>query len=209
MKNIVLMRHGTAEKNKRNEHGGSGSSLTSDGIQDIELVGRKLINLKIPIDIVYSVDRPQCTESASILSNIYSVSYEVLGSIEPYNLGLLDGLSEKQAKLLHPEITRRMDLWRQGKIDISQLNIPGSTNPINFVDRCSQVLSTIVANRSIVIATRSILVAFASILLGRRPTPGGGYVEIPWNNSSFTFFKECNGVHSIDPDLSTNLIGTI
>lgn len=206
MKNIILMRHGTAEKNKRNEHGGAGSSLTEEGVQEIESTGRRLKELNVPIDIVYTVNRPQCTESAFIFSNIYNVRCKVLDSIEPYNLGLLDGLSEEQANIMHPDISKRMDLWRQGEIDISQLNIPGSTNPLSFVESCSMVLGSINIDNSLVVATRSILVAFASILLLRRPIQGGGYVEIPWNNSSFTIFNECKGIHTINTTLSTNLI---
>lgn len=202
----ILIRHGTAEKNNRNEHGGAGTPLTYDGIREIEEAASKLLEAKIPVDNVYCVDRPQCIESASILSRIFNVRYIVLGKVEPYNLGVLDGLSEDQCKLLYPEINLKMELWRQGIIDITQLHIPGSTDPIKFVDSCSQVLKPILNDRAVIVGTRSVLVAFASILLGRHPVQGGGYVEIPWKNGAFIVFKEGEKDYIVDVDSSTNLI---
>lgn len=201
---ITLMRHGTAIKNTRNEHGGKGTSLTPEGIDEIKKSAQYFIDCNYIIDKIYYVNKPQCVESATILSNELNIPSFALNDIRPFNLGVLDGLSEEESKQAYPEISEKMELWRAGKIDITELNIPDSTDPQVFFNDCVKTIKAISTQNALVIGTRSILVAFSSYLLGRKPIKGGGYVEIPWENAAYKIFNITKESTKLDKALNTD-----
>ena len=202
------MRHGTAEKNLRKEHGGKGTSLTFGGRSEVKDVASEFQKNKIMISSIYSINKPQCIETSEIISDELNVNVNVISDIQTYNLGILDGLTEEEASNKYPSIAYRMELWRRGKIDISELNIPGSTDPVSFIKECKINLLPLLNDNLLIVGTRSILVAFSSILLNREPVKNGGYIEIPWKNSGYTIFYTNNGNSIINTKLSTNHIQT-
>ena len=105
-------------------------------------------------------------------------------------MGVLDGLSEKEAVSRYPEFAVMMESWRNGLIEIHDLCIPNMTDPLDFYESMSHLAKQFIGNdgTQIFIGTRSVLIGLTSVLLGRNPTPGGGYREIQWMNLGWIAF---------------------
>lgn len=187
---IMLLRHGKAIKNMENRHGGIGSSLVPEGIIEINELCRIIIGSEINFTRILYSNRKQCSQTASILNNQLKVELAEITNLEPISLGILDGLSEVESNKKYSEFAKTMDQWRNGTIEINQLNIPGITDFNLFFKSGISFIDSLNKNDSyIIIATRSNLVLLANIMLGNNPEIGGGYKEIPWKNAGFITFE--------------------
>jgi broad specificity phosphatase PhoE len=191
MKRAVLIRHGHAEKNVESRHGGKGASLTPEGAKESSALATKLVAAGISAPVVFASPRIQCVETADILASALGVGLIVDQRLEPYHMGVLDGLSDAEVRERYPELCQRMDVWRSGGCEIGSLNIPDAGDVGEFYARAVAFLNSEVLSESrdtLIVGTRSILIALASALLGRTPTPGGGYREIVWRNGALLAF---------------------
>jgi hypothetical protein len=110
-----------------------------------------------------------------------------------------------EAEKLHPKAAALMEEWRKGRLEIADLLIPGAEDFHHFYRRGQDFLRETLGwgSTGLVVGTRSIMILLASILLGRTPAPGGGYREIPINNSSFlTFIRTTSTQWVLDHALS-------
>ena len=188
---VVLLRHGEAEKNLSRLHGGPGTGITKGGQLEIQALCKRMPAMWGTPQTVVCMNKPQCVESANIISAHFSIACQIV-EIAPFNLGVLDGLSEDEASRQHPRAANRMQDWREGRIEVSELRLPGSTNPTEFFARMKGLSVDLQRRNGVVVflATRSVLVGMASYFLGRHPRPGGGYREIPWSNCGWALFRE-------------------
>ena len=64
---IMLLRHGKAKKNIENKHGGKGSSVVLEGINEINKLSAEIKNSDINFTRILYSERKQCIETAQIL----------------------------------------------------------------------------------------------------------------------------------------------
>jgi Histidine phosphatase superfamily (branch 1) len=197
MKHIVLLRHAEASKNVEHRHGGAGTNLTDTGSSQARAFARLAPRYFPDVEHVYYVARPQCYETASIITSEQRWPLTRIEGLLPFNLGVLDGLSDEEARQRYPEFARMIEEWRLGLVEISQVRISGATD-VDYFFSCGQELlcRLMTATRSfIVVGTRSVLVLFWNILKNHHPRQGGFYFERPWDT--------CEWVEFIDNDKSS------
>ena len=188
MKRIILVRHAESIKNINDQHGGLGLELTPKGVLDTKQFS---FNIEYKIDEILIVARKQCEQTAQIISGLLSLDFNQSEFLSPFNLGVLDGLSKEEAKLKYPEVADRLEQWRRGVLDISELNIPKSSCPLDFYECLSTGLKNkmSITNTIMIIGTRSVLVGLWNVLHNYRPRHGGKYREVPWGNMGYAIFE--------------------
>lgn len=201
---IIILRHAEAQKNISSRHGGIGSTLTDLGRTQISTIINDMSDLNI--DRIISISRRQCIETSEILSKELRIQFSVENTLQPFNLGVVDGLSEDEVKLHYPNVHEDLKKWRSGNLEISEFEIPGASDPIAFFNEGLRFITRSIdaSENTLVVGTRSILVLLYNILLGCSPEIGGGYREVKWGNleyaifnndqSVFSFFRETNGI---------------
>lgn len=123
--------------------------------------------------------------------------------IPVFNIGCLTGISEEDALEKYPKDNQSMQDWRDGKIDISELNINGMGCPIDFYRNCIEVVDKLKKQDCIFVGTRSVLTGLASVMLYRRPEKGGGYYVISWGNADIASFTYTQGKFKFEEDRSS------
>ncbi|MCK6436853.1 histidine phosphatase family protein [Rivihabitans pingtungensis] len=194
---FVLLRHAEAHKNVLNQHGGKGSALSSKGVQDAHGIGQFFRIQNLNVQTVIAIDKPQCHETAKIICQEIGCTQVEVAPLSTFSLGILDGLSENDVRQRYEVLARLLDQWRSGFAEAHELRaIPGATDPSWYFSQGEAFLTGVkphLANHDVVlIATRSVLVVLTNILLGRNPSVGGGYREVPWPNGSYATFA--NGI---------------
>lgn len=200
---FVLLRHAEAHKNVLNQHGGSGSALSSKGVREAHGVGQLLRSQNLDVQAVMAIDKPQCYETAKIICQEIGCAQVEVASLSSFSLGILDGLSENDVRQRYEVLAGLLDRWRSGCAEAHELRvIPGATDPSWYFLQGEAFLTGVkpyLAKHDVVlVATRSVLVVLTNILLGRRPSVGGGYREVPWPNASYaTFASGIDGVFQL------------
>jgi broad specificity phosphatase PhoE len=170
---LFLVRHGEAEKNLRDIHGGSGTSLTECGRRQSVAVANALRDRTFaPEGRIYYHPRPQVEESTLIICRRATWSAVADDRLAGSDLGVLAGLSSEEAAARFPHEARQLDLWRQGQQRIDELEI-GRNEPVEaFERRIRAVLSDISSasdTDAAVVGTRSALIMIKNLLaLGER-----------------------------------------
>ena len=203
---IVLLRHATALKNKQGIHGGKGTDLVETATSEIQDIGNRLLQLPIKFESIIHTPREQCAQTALLLSKLLNAKSIALQELEPISLGIVDGLTEIEVTNTYPEISKQLSRWRNGEIEINQLQIPQMTNCHLFYDKGKAFIDNILNSKKsvIIVASRSILVLLMNVLLGRNSQIGGNYREVKWGNSEFAIFTNNNDVgKSFYLDIST------
>lgn len=179
---VCLLRHATARKNLEGRHGGTGTALTAAAPAELTPVVARLGLIRPRLGQLLSSPRPQCIQTAEILSSQLQLPWTSNLDLKPLHLGVLDDLTDTEAATLHPAVASRMDNWRRGLSEISDLNIPDAEDVAAFYSRGLCFLNALPTHSTstLIVGTRSILVLLASIMYGRTLRVGGGYREIPW-----------------------------
>lgn len=193
----MLLRHAEAHKNVLNQHGGSGSALSSKGVREAHGVGQFLRSQDLDVPTVMAIDKPQCYETAKIIGQEIGCAQVEVARLSTFSLGVLDGLSEKDVRQRYEVLATLLDRWRSGRAEAHELRaIPGATDPSWYFSQGEAFLTGVkpylAEHDVILVATRSVLVVLTNILLGRSPSIGGGYREVPWSNASHATFA--NGI---------------
>lgn len=191
---LLLLRHAEAYKNVLNQHGGSGSALSPEGINEARRVGQFIENLGLTASVVKVIDKPQCLQTAQIIVEESNHRQFEIASLSTFSLGVLDGRSEEDVRANFQELAALLDRWRSGNAEAHELRaIPSATDPTWYFEQGEFFLSelkTILLERDVIlIATRSVLVLLTNVILRRRPSVGGGYREVPWSNASYAVFS--------------------
>jgi len=182
---LILIRHAECYKNVRDEHGGKGDTLTSRGRRQLFSLEKSLesviCQLKTPIKKLWCSDIVQVTETAEQLLKRLKIPAEKDKRIYPLDLGCVAGLSRKEAQNKFPEAATRLELWRAGKLEIRNLNLPHAESFESFWNRGNSFIEnrTKESVSSIVVGSRSILILLMNILLDRDPNIEGQYY--PWD----------------------------
>lgn len=194
---FVFVRHAESKKNIRDITGGIGEPLTELGLQQAEAFAYKLLSRidKKKQVILYSSDIIQAKQTADKIAAAFSVEVRISTGLAPAGLGIAGGLSGKKIEKQYPDISKRLNAWRNQEIEAVDLNIPDMETPEQFWVRIMNFLSEN-ANCSIniVVCTRSVMVLVANLVAGNKPQKGGGYKHISIKHCAPIAFeyKSCN-----------------
>lgn len=188
---LVLLRHATAFKNLEIRYGGGESDLLPTSYQDLQRITAECIHNHLTFDLIITTPRLQCIQTAEYLAQVMNLSYEINSQLLPASMGILDGLTIAEVRQKYPEMAERFDRWRNGTLEIHELQVPGMSDPVAYYQTGKIILQQMLElQRSLlVIGNRSILIALGNILLGRHPRPGGNYRVIPWHNCGMMSFE--------------------
>jgi len=203
---IILLRHGEAEKNLEDRHGGIGTVLTNKGRGQAVAFCQWLASSGIRIDSAWYSEQPQVKETVKIINEAHPIDFSSHMFLKQLSLGKLAGLSRAEAARLYPVEAKQMEDWRQGKLEVQDLKLPGGDDPIEFYNTGIAFYNNVLCKTSgskLIVTSRSVLILMASILLERRPVSGGGYVEIPMNPCDRFVFKKVGDKWEFVKDLST------
>lgn len=181
-KNTVFyfVRHAESKKNLDDITGGSGDILTSKGIIQIELLCESVLkNIHQERVEIHANNIVQVIQTAQKMSNIINMPYVIDMDLRPAGMGIIDGLSRNKVHELYPDISIRMEKWRNGELEACDLNIEGMMEPIIFWDRMIKyILSLCDGTQKIIVCSRSIMVWAYNYIHNSNPNPGGGYKHI-------------------------------
>lgn len=191
---LILARHGHSHKNVEGRHGGVGSGLTENGRLQVSSLVSKLKGQALRPVRILRVKRQQCVETAEIVSHNMNNPTVCDLTFQPFDLGILSGLTEAECSRLYPELAARMAQYRAGMIEIAEVSIPGASDAEAFYRAAKLALNELTNDLKlgdvVVIGTRSVLVGLLNVALGRSPVMGGGYCEIPWDNCGYCVLDE-------------------
>lgn len=212
MKSIILVRHAECYKNVRDEQGGKGDILTKNGKKQLTSLSKKIEQLNIqyqtPASILFYSDVNQIMQTAKYLSIRLDVPAKVDERIAPLNLGVLDGLSKEEAMVKFPAEASQLEKWREGKLEIRDLQIPCAESFDTFWNRGNSFITELTKNctSAIVIGSRSILILLMNILLIQNPYVNGKYYPYNFSCAGIAYFSYSNkwnltyvkGVRTVD-----------
>lgn len=167
---ILLLRHCEAQKNVEDRHGGSGTSLTSKGFFQCSLIAEYLAKEYSTTNKLKLIGHnvPQVKSVVKHLSEKLDITPIWEEGLRGINLGVLAGLSRKEALQQWPEAAQRLELWRKKKMRIDQLNIPEAEPLDKFKSRVESVLKKWLNMRNwillIAVCTHSTLIMLVNLI---------------------------------------------
>lgn len=189
---ILLIRHPEAKKNIEDRHGGEGSALTKLGIRQCNSIARYIKDnfFRIPKPVLFWHRVLQVEETAKILEKKIKTIPVWDERLKGINLGSISGLSREKAIKKSPEAAERLELWRKGELQISQLNLPNAEPVDQFKERMESLLndwfSLPDAKLIISICTRSALIMLVNLINLGNSFSYSKYKVYNFDNASIT-----------------------
>lgn len=178
---VLIVRHAEALKTLEAVHGGAGTSLTEQGSRDIVALAsfiKELFNKRVVNGAIYSSLVPQVLQTGQLLQKLLGIPLITTNRIRNIHMGVLDGLSDEQAQRLYPAEMARLTKWREGKLDVDEIRIPGGESIPQFRERVGAVVSESFETQMsplIFIVTRSVGIAILNLLLENSELIEKGY----------------------------------
>lgn len=188
----IFIRHAESEKNLRDITGGKGEVLSEHGIEQAEMLLKKLAIYLDRTDEcnIISSDVIQARQTAKEIADFFSKDYSISFEIAPAGLGIVGGMSSKEIKGKYPDIFDLINRWRKQEIEACELKIPGIESPEMFWNRIINFIKALPRDRiNIVVCTRSVMVMVANLVRGNTPQLGGKYKHVNIKNCDIVAFK--------------------
>lgn len=100
---ILLIRHGQTTGDLEDRYGGwYDDSLTSEGVQQLEVTAQKLVGKKI--DKIFTSSLKRAQESTEIINRVTTTQVEIMDGLRERNYGVLGGLTKQEALEKYPEV---------------------------------------------------------------------------------------------------------
>ena len=204
---IILVRHGESYKNIKKVQGGPGELLTPKGIRQVTAISKKIKSITVSQVVhVYSPDRMHTKNTADIISRHLNTSTELLYSMVPFNLGVLDGLSLEEMASEYPAMFDLLSKWNRKEIDIKELKIKNIDSYIDYWHRGSNILSEVSRTGDIImVCTNSIMILLAHKMLNNDPTTTNKYRHIDIPNCGIISFTTSDFLHYTLDERSTTV----
>jgi len=207
---IYLIRHPEAYKNVSDEHGGTGTPLTSIGLKHCDIIYEKFLSqYKDKQKISFwgnSVE--QVKETVSKLNRDKSFC-DFDDKLTGIYLGGLDGLSREKATKENPEAAKLLELWRKGELTLDKLIIPDGESAIGFYNRIFEKWQSILSHENsvkVIVLTRSVYIMLLNILKLGEDFNFKDYKVYTIPNSSVTIINFRNGAMNIKYENSTDYL---
>lgn len=195
---IFFIRHSESLKTAEDRHGGIGMPLTILGINNTKEIIKFLIEQE-KIDYTkfdfFSSETVQVLQTAKIFENELGVKINIVSEIKNISIGVLDGLSKKEAKEQYPEIAENLEKWRKNEISINNFKIPDAENINEFYNRIYTFIENKVNKKKslVIFGTRSVGVAIANIFSSfSRDLDVANYKRYLFDTSSVSKFQYDN-----------------
>lgn len=203
---IVLLRHGQSKKNVKGINGGAGESLTALGISQAKEAAKKLMSISSKKDLcIFASTSVHTIETANIIGDALNAPVEKPVDFFRLNLGVVDGLSEKEIEEKYPAVYGNLLLWRKGLIDIKSLSVPGMESYKAFWERGVKLLMDFPKDKNILlVCSNSLMILLAHILLGNDPMTTDKYRHITIPNCGIIAFDKIDNEYSVN-HLITNV----
>jgi broad specificity phosphatase PhoE len=166
-KTLFLVRHGEALKNVADRHGGPGTGLTARGHEEMRAAATTLRQEIKTRPAVFGHSVPQVLESLQIIEQTCGWTATLDDRLRGLDLGVLAGLSKSAAAAAYPEPAKRLELWRMGKLMITELDLPASEPIECFWRRVSEALAAALGREEqdvVMVMTRSTLILVTNLL---------------------------------------------
>lgn len=184
---VHVVRHAECYKNLIGIPGGEGASLTPAGIIQADKVGEVLQHRLAGEATLIASPTRQTIETAEILGRRLGIGSEVEPLFASIDLGVLSGVSIKEASVRFPASSASMDQWRSYSSEIADLQIDGMESPWEFYNRGLRgILKYQRYNDLIVCATTSIMILMSHMSNKITPQPGEGYKSLNFTNTEIT-----------------------
>jgi broad specificity phosphatase PhoE len=160
---VLLVRHGQTKSNVTGHYmGWSEEDLDEVGYRQVRQLASRLAGL--PIASIYTSPLKRASTTASIIAEPYGLKAKALDDLIEIKLGDWQGLHESEIAQGWP------DLWRQSRIDPSELTMPHGESFAQVAERAVRAFETVVAanrGKATVIVSHDIVVKIvAAYVLG-------------------------------------------
>lgn len=166
-KTILLIRHAHALKNHIDIQGGHGTSLSTEGVkQGDSLYNYFHKNYSSDNAIIIGYNNTQVIETMEYISKAFKINYELDANIRGTDLGLISGLSKKEAEALSPNDFLQLEQWSKGMLPTYKLNLTNAEPFEIFYNRVKKsVVKWLISDKKlvIVVSTRSSLIMLLNI----------------------------------------------
>lgn len=204
---ILFVRHGESLKNIQGIHGGSGQCLTEKGILECNSVISKIqtYELNNKRTIIIGHNSKQVVETMNIFSLILNCPSIFDERIHGIHLGVANGVSRKDLKILFPNDALMLDQWRARKISIKDLKVTNMEVVDDFYYRINDFIHSCKKNKDfntfIVVCTTSIMIMIINIIALGANFNFKSYYHYNVNTGDYVFAN-------IKTDLTIELIET-
>ncbi len=182
MKKLILIRHGETKWNLESKtQGCQNIGLTSIGVKQCELLGKRLVKMRKDYMKIYSSDLDRCYLTSQILDKNIKVGINIVDDLREMNFGRWEGLTIKEIKNNYKQ---HYHLWRN---EPDSATIPGGESLINVQKRCLSAVHSIMDRHSegtILIVSHSI--AIKTIILGLLEMDLKHFYKMSINNMSIS-----------------------
>jgi len=130
---LLIARHGETEANAEGRYmGHSDSPLTPGGLEQVNRLAERLA--KTSMDVLYASDLPRAAQTAQMIGDRCGLSVRLDERLRERDIGILQGLTDEEARAEHPDVFRRLDSL---SIDYA---IPGGESASAFRARLASFL---------------------------------------------------------------------
>lgn len=181
---VHVVRHAECYKNLIGIPGGEGASLTPAGLIQANKVGQVLRHRLADKATLIASPTMQTVETAAIIGQCLGIGSEVEPLFASIDLGVLSGVSIKEASVRFPASSASMDKWRSNSSEIAELRIDGMERPWKFYNRGLRgILKYRNCDELIVCATTSIMILMSHMSKKVTPHSGEGYKSLDFTNT--------------------------
>jgi len=212
MKTVILVRHAEAHKTLEKRHGGQGTRLTAQGYEDAERVAERILARGGTISPTMVLGSPiqQVAETATLVGGRLKWPVKIDARLKGIHMGIFDGLTDEETKIVDKAAAERLEMWRQRKLPVEEIKIPGAENINEFQQRIASVLAESLgsANTLLISGTRSVGIAVLNILTNGLKLREQGYIRYRLDPGSISLLTEAQpGSYQIVEVNSTTHLG--
>ncbi len=184
---LILVRHGQTRSNTTGYYmGWSDEDLDDVGHSQVQRLSSRLANL--PIASIYSSPLQRTRTTAAIIAKPHRLDVEFSDDLIELRLGDWQGLHMDEI------IQRWPELWRQSRIDPSDVTMPNGESFQQVTDRAIRIFKKVLAanqGKQVIMVTHDIVVrVLVAHVLG---TSNSIYRRFEINNASLTVVRVING----------------
>lgn len=168
---LHLVRHAEARKNREHLQGGPGTELTPPGIDQARRIAAHLNAYETSLGhklVVLGHSAPHVQQTMERIAAVKGWPREMDDDLRGIHLGSIDGLPTDAARRLDPHAIDRLDAWRQGRLRVDRVDLPGGEGFHQFIHRVAGALTGMLNNYPemcrVIVGTQSTLIFLYNLL---------------------------------------------
>ncbi|MGK4593969.1 alpha/beta fold hydrolase [Amycolatopsis sp. w19] len=188
---VILARHFEVQKNSLNIHGTTTmQDLTDRGLLQVEALARSIEDSGYRPVSVRPAPVAYCAKSAALLADRLGIPIGRPLGLQPYSMGILDGLSADQVEDRFPGIASRIEQFRLRITDATRLQIPEAESMQSLESRIRKwwAVEGSALSGAVLMLTRSTLLMVHAALHRTYPSTGR-YLDLALPNGGGRIVK--------------------